>query len=64
MTNVTINGVKYESVDYVDDPVKFARYASAVLAADKGIPSHIESNDGRDYDVVTDEGKRFRFCLK
>ena len=54
------NGV--ESIDDTDDPVGMARYASTVLAGDKGIPNHIESNNGRDYDVVTDNGKRFRFC--
>jgi len=51
-----------ESVDYVENPLNTARYASAVLAADKGIPSRIESHNGRDYAVVTDEGKRFLFC--
>jgi len=50
--------------DYVENPIQAARHASAVLAADKGIPSHIESHNGRDYAVVTDEGKRFLFCQK
>ncbi len=53
-----------ESVDYVDDPVDAARRACIILSGDKGIPCRIESNNGRDYDVVTDNGKRFRFCRK
>jgi len=53
-----------ETTDYVENPIQAARHASAVLAADKGIPSHIESHNGRDYAVVTDEGKRFLFCQK
>ena len=51
-----------ESVDQVGNAVDVARRASIILAGDKGIPNHIESNNGKDYDVVTDEGKRFRFC--
>lgn len=51
-----------ETTDHVENPLQAARYASAVLAADKGIPSRIESHNGRDYAVVTDEGKRFLFC--
>lgn len=53
-----------ETTDYVENPIQTARYASAVLAADKGIPSRIESHNGRDYAVVTDEGKRFLFCQR
>jgi hypothetical protein len=53
-----------ETTDCVENPLQAARYASAVLAADKGIPSRIESHNGRDYAVVTDEGKRFLFLQK
>lgn len=50
-----------ESIDYVDNPHDVALYASAVLAADKGIASELQRNDYNGYDVVTDEGKRFSF---
>lgn len=50
-----------ESIDYVDNPKDVALYASAVIAADKGIPSELQANDYNGFDVVTDEGKRFSF---
>lgn len=50
-----------ETTDYVENPLQAARYASAVLAADKGIPNRIESHNGRDYAVVTGEGRKFLF---
>jgi hypothetical protein len=50
------------TTDKVSNPEQIALYASAVLAADKGIPSTIEiKKGGKIYDVVTDEGKIFRF---
>jgi hypothetical protein len=52
------------STDYVANPHDIALYVSAVLAADKGIPSDIVSNDSGGFDVVTDENKVFRFCRK
>jgi hypothetical protein len=58
MTNTPI------TTDCVDNPEKVALYASAVLAADKGIPSDVERIDDNTFDVVTDEGKRFRFCRR
>jgi hypothetical protein len=50
-----------ESVDYAADPHSAAYRASAILAADKGVPSHLEANDYDGWDVVTDNGKRFQF---
>ena len=52
---------RVESVDRVVNAADAARKASAVLVFDKGIPSHIESNNGTDYDVVTCAGQRYRF---
>ncbi len=49
------------TTDKVANPSQIALYASAVLAADKGIPSEIVKRDENTYDVVTDEGKIFRF---
>jgi len=50
-----------ESRDFVNDPIDAARRASIILAGDYGYANHIESNDGKVYDVVVDNGKRFRF---
>jgi hypothetical protein len=48
-----------ETVDYVANPLAYAQYASAVLAADKGVPSTIRTNSAG-YDVIA-EGRIFRF---
>lgn len=58
---------RLESVDIVDNPHHVALWASAVLAADKGIPSDVEPVNcarGPGYDVVADNGSVFRFLQK
>jgi hypothetical protein len=52
------------STDFVEDPYRVALYASAVLAADKGIPSEVVRIDDNTYHVVTEAGKIFRFLRK
>jgi hypothetical protein len=51
-----------ESVDWVDNPRDAALRASTILAGDKGIANHVECNDYHGFDVVADNGRRFRFC--
>jgi hypothetical protein len=48
------------STDTVADPLAVANYASAILAADKGIPSDVIKTD-YGYKVVTDENAVFEF---
>jgi hypothetical protein len=52
------------TTDKVSNPHEIAMYASAIIAADKGIPSEIVKRDDCTFDVVTDEGKIFRFTAK
>ena len=52
------------TVESVDNAAEAARKFSYGLVANKGILNHIESNDGRIYDVVTCAGQRYRFCQK